>query len=283
MRLALGIVAFVFAPGSVIAAPQPVYSGLPPEARRNAGAVGMIVAREKPPGTWGRIQRATGFLVQPSLSDSTSALVLTNQHVARDMAGQYSVELELPGEATSARARVTGILLQEPALDYALLRVRFPERAPATVVPLESAKPQPGPIYVIGFPHVAADRHPQTIAVGQVKSGKIRQKVGADFQGRMSVRYDAASAQGSSGSPVIARDTGRAVALHWSTGRKPNRAEAIPMALVLGDVAAKVGLLAGADRADVAALLVASGSPTPNPRATEGARPIDPFATIRDY
>jgi S1-C subfamily serine protease len=184
----------------------------------------------------GRIDRASA-----SLADAVSIgtgllvaddLVLTNRHVVDDLSrgvdelqeGQAVVRFafEFGSNAPDAPVPVVGVAGLHPALDLALLRVRFDAAAPAAPGVVFDADPVPPnrEVVVIGYPLEDRTRNPLFIRnIFGTDFGVLRAAPGQCTAGYTNGFYhDCSTLGGNSGSPIFSMDGARVVGLHSGGG-----------------------------------------------------------------
>lgn len=181
----------------------------------------------------------TGFVIAPGL-------VATNRHVlelaANRASGRWAFNPgvtvkvdfaeELDGTAP-AEVPVTGIWGVHSRFDLAILTV--PRSAAPTPIPSGPAGVAPDDdVVVIGYPAFDSRRNDLAVMerifrgiynVKRLLPGKLSQRDGASF----TLRHDASTLGGNSGSPVIALSSGRLVGIHFR-GRYLQWNEAIDLA-----------------------------------------------------
>lgn len=136
----------------------------------------------------------TGFFV------SASGDILTNAHVAEAFGPEGLVWMDQGGEV---QRRAVVRVRVDPALDLALYRA--PAGQPQAFVPLRERPVEVGEVVCMVMNPLARG---EQVGVGRVVGPTRR------VQGIPSIRYDAPSLWGASGSPVVDA-AGELVAVHW--------------------------------------------------------------------
>ena len=233
---------------------------------RIAPSVGRIEVED---GGWRNI--ATGFRVS-----TDPRRVATARHVLRAILGEgvgiecrpdaqpfavppeagyrpARIRFETPG-GTDEVIAIEAIEWPHDRLDMMLLRLAGDcSRSPLELAPPGTADPAPGEaVCVIGYPmQMPADPAAGSFAVlfdpgemgrKRASPGRITRRRRSDGAGLF--RHDATTLGGSSGSPVVALDSGKVVGLHYFGGSgqtDPNRAVLLPAALTETELFRRMG------------------------------------------
>jgi S1-C subfamily serine protease len=215
----------------------PAWESLRAAMAKHAYAVGLVVdvprdALSAPAGL------GTGFLVAEDV-------LMTNRHVLWAISsgtgalqeGQAAVRFGQEAQTIEAEdpVSITGVVGWHPSADVALLRVaKPPARAGREPLEIEDEPAGEGSaVAAIGYPFPDGERNPAFVraAFGDrfgVKRASPGEVIGVEGD---SLYHDASTLGGNSGSPLVAMESARAVALH-SRGGFATRNEAVGGALL---------------------------------------------------
>lgn len=172
-----------------------------------APSVGRIDRARKPVGT--------GFVVRPNL-------VATNRHVAvrlvvgRQVAPDATIRFGDLVDGAADAVRIVAVAGVHPTADVAVLGLA--RAAPRPPLVLSAKRPSlERPVATIGYPFPDRERNPlfvddlfpPPLGVQRAAPGDIEGVVGG------SIWHDCSTLGGNSGSPVVARDTGEVVGVHF--------------------------------------------------------------------
>ena len=199
--------------------------------------------------------RGTGFLVKGVPGQDATGLVLTNEHVGADAAGETLTFFD------GATARVGRVLVASKRLDYALLEIDLP--------PASTARPaRPSDAIVLGGERgyaISASANPFSLSAPARDSLSNARHVAPSGSGLWTIQlaaergnglltcvpvagscvnslsFAAPNAPGASGSPIFSARTHEVIALHWGGGGVPGdwRSSAVPTWMILADLSAR--------------------------------------------
>ncbi|MGH1493773.1 MAG: trypsin-like serine peptidase [Acidimicrobiales bacterium] len=192
--------------------------------------------------------RATGFLVGENL-------IMTNDHVLRAIKPSLKqVEVWFGWQMGSDHRDVVGlsgtVIFSDDALDVAILEITAtPESARVAVVDVDHVPHAKDDVLVVGYPgeskgpagHVTASAPALALDVPSLIG---RKRVSPGFlidTGTYQLLHDCSTTNGSSGSPIVDRDSDRVIGIHsgWTTWHSRDLNRATPMAVIAETLDAK--------------------------------------------